>query len=157
MFMSYRSLIVGCLAISSWAFAVSAQSGAQQPTQPRAQQPAPAAPATVRPASATATTASTVSVDQLKTFFTQTCATCHNERMAAAGRDEARKLRIDALDVANVDKDRKTWELIVRKMRAGQMPPAGTRRPDPAVMEAHIAGLEGELDRTATPFAPPPG
>jgi hypothetical protein len=77
--------------------------------------------------------------------------------MAAAGRDEARKLKIDALDVANVDKDRKTWELIVRKVRAGQMPPAGTRRPDPAVMEAHIAALEHELDRTATPFAPPPG
>ena len=46
--------------------------------------------------------------------------------------DSARKLQIDALDPANVDKDRKTWELIVRKMRAGMMPPSGLRRPEPA-------------------------
>jgi mono/diheme cytochrome c family protein len=160
--MRYRSLIVGCIAILSWVFAVSAQTGGAQQAapQPRTPQPAPttaAAPAQVRPVGATATTPSAVSVDQLRTFFTQTCAACHNERMAAAGRDEARKLKIDTLDVANVDKDRKTWELIVRKVRAGQMPPAGTRRPDPAVMEAHIAALENELDRTASPFAPPPG
>src|SRR5687768_6357170 len=160
--MRYRSLIIGCIAILSWVFAVSAQTGGAQQAapQPRTPQPAPAtaaAPAQVRPVGATATTPSAVSVDQLRTFFTQTCAACHNERMAAAGRDEARKLKIDTLDVANVDKDRKTWELIVRKVRAGQMPPAGTRRPEPQVMEAHIAALESELDRTASPFAPPPG
>jgi mono/diheme cytochrome c family protein len=159
--MRHRSLIVGCIAILAWVFAVSVQTGdAQQaPPEPRSQQAPPpsAAPAPVQAAAATATTASDVSVDELRKFFTGTCATCHNERMAAAGRDEARKLKIDTLDVANVDKDRKTWELIVRKMRAGQMPPAGTRRPDPAVMEAHIAALENQLDRTATPFAPPPG
>jgi mono/diheme cytochrome c family protein len=157
-----RSLIVGCIAILSWVLAVSAQTGGapQAPAQPRSQQAAPPAPAPsapARPAAATTPATTVASVDQLRTFFNQTCAACHNERMAAAGRDEARKLKIDTLDITNVDKDRKTWELIVRKMRAGQMPPAGTRRPDPAVMEAHIAALENELDRTATPFAPPPG
>jgi mono/diheme cytochrome c family protein len=140
-------------------FAVNAQTGGAQQTtpQPRAAQAPPPAAAQVRPATAAAPAASTVTVDQLRTFFTQTCATCHNERMAAAGRDEARKLKIDTLDVANVDKDRKTWELIVRKVRAGQMPPAGTRRPDPQVFDAYITALENELDRTAAPFAPPPG
>src|SRR5678815_4753577 len=65
--------------------------------------------------------------------------------------------RLDTLDAANVDKDRKTWELVVRKVRAGQMPPSGMKRPDPALFDAHITALENELDRTAKPFAPPPG
>jgi mono/diheme cytochrome c family protein len=148
--------------MSSWVFAVTAQTaGPQQPAQPQSQPrqqtapPASAAPATVRPAAATSATA--VGTEELRAFFKQNCAVCHNEIMAKAGRDEARKLQFDKLDPANVDKDRKTWELVVRKVRAGQMPPAGSRRPDATVMNAHISALERELDRTASPFAPPPG
>ena len=37
------------------------------------------------------------------------------------------------------------------------MPPAGARRPEPAVYKAMTAWLENELDRTATPYTPPPG
>jgi mono/diheme cytochrome c family protein len=147
----------------SWVFAVNAQTARpQQPAQPQSETqrqqtapPSPGAPATVRPAAATAAPA--IGTEELRAFFKQTCSGCHNEVMAKAGRDEARKLQIDKLDPANVEQDRKTWELIVRKVRAGQMPPAGTRRPDPAVMNAHITALESALDRTAAPFAPPPG
>ena len=71
--------------------------------------------------------------------------------------DSARKLTLDALDVNNLHKDRKTWELIVRKLRAGMMPPPGLRRPEPAVYESMIAYLENEIDRTAQPFMPAPG
>ena len=53
--------------------------------------------------------------------------------------DSARKLTIDSLDVNNLHKDGKTWELIVRKMRAGMMPPPGMTRPEPAVYESMIA------------------
>jgi hypothetical protein len=155
--MTYRSLVIGCLAMLSWVFAVSAQTPRpQQPAaqpQPRQQQPAPAV---ARPAS-TASPAQAIGPDELRAFFKQTCSGCHNEVMAKAGRDEARKLQIDKLDPANVDRDRRTWELIVRKVRAGQMPPAGTRRPDASLMNAHLTALENELDRTAGPFAPPPG
>jgi mono/diheme cytochrome c family protein len=157
--------------MSSWVFAVSAQTArpeqpATQPQTPQQAAPAAAAPAAApataaaqpRPAAAAMpTTASAVTPEHLRTFFNTTCAVCHNERMAAAGRDEARKLKIDQLDPGNVDKDRRTWELIVRKVRAGQMPPSGMPRPAAEVMEAHIAALETELDRTAKPFAPPPG
>ena len=162
--MRYRSLVIGCLAMSSWVFAVSAQTsrpsraeGPQAPAaQPQPRQAAPAAPApAARPAAATAPAA--IGHDELRAFFKQNCSGCHNEVMAKAGRDEARKLQIDKLDPANVDRDRKTWELIVRKVRAGQMPPAGTRRPEASVMSAHLTALENELDRTATTFAPPPG
>ena len=44
---------------------------------------------------------------------------------------------MDALDPANVDKDREKWELVVRKVRAGQMPPLGMKRPEPAEFESH--------------------
>ena len=45
--------------------------------------------------------------------------------------DSARKMSVEALDPANVGHDAKTWELLVRKLRAGMMPPAGLKRPDP--------------------------
>ena len=77
--------------------------------------------------------------------------------MKAAGVDSARRLTVDGLDPANVDKDREKWELVVRKVRAGQMPPLGMKRPEPAEFDAIISSFENELDRTAKPFTPPPG
>jgi len=64
---------------------------------------------------------------------------------------------MDSLDPANVDRDREKWELVVRKVRAGQMPPLGMKRPDAADFHAMIASFETQLDRTAKPFTPPPG
>ena len=37
------------------------------------------------------------------------------------------------------------------------MPPSGVRRPEPAVYKSMITWLEGELDRAAVPYTPPPG
>jgi len=82
---------------------------------------------------------------------------CHSEKAKAAGLDSARRLTMDSLDPTNVDRDREKWELVVRKVRAGQMPPLGMKRPDPADFHAMIASFENELDRTAKPFTPPPG
>jgi hypothetical protein len=155
--MTYRSLVVGCVGIASWALAVSAQSARPEPAapQPQAQQEAAPAPA-VRPASAT-TPNGPVTVDDQRAFLKQYCVACHSEAAAARGMDSARKLKIDALDPTNVDADRKTWELIIRKTRAGQMPPRQMPRPEPARFHALIASFETELDRTASPYMPPPG
>lgn len=90
-------------------------------------------------------------------LLNQYCLACHNEKARAAGLDSARKLALDTLDVARVAQDAKTWELVVRKLRAGMMPPAGMPRPDPATYESMIAWLENELDRNAVPYTPPPG
>jgi len=46
---------------------------------------------------------------------------------------------------------------VVRKLRAGMMPPSGMRRPDAPVMESMIAFLEQELDRDAATNLVPPG
>ncbi len=126
--MTVRSLVIGCARgpdvgacrecpIGATAGACAA---ARKPTA--APQPAAAAPAQVRP---TATTTTAITADAQRAFFKPCCVGCHNEGAAKAGMDSSRKLQIDALDFANVDKDRKTWELIVRKVRAGQMPPVG--------------------------------
>jgi len=85
------------------------------------------------------------------------CVTCHSTAARTAGLDSARKLTVDSLDVANLGKDARTWELIARKLRAGMMPPAGMPRPDPATYQGMAAWLEQELDRNASPHTPPPG
>src|SRR5436853_6354612 len=72
-------------------------------------------------------------------LFQQFCYACHSERARAAGLDSAQKLALDALDTSNVHRDAKTWELVVRKLRAGMMPPTDLRRPAPATYEAMIA------------------
>src|SRR5258705_2922658 len=87
----------------------------------------------------------------------QFCYSCHSERARAAGLDSAKKLALDSLDTSNVHRDAKAWELVARKLRAGMMPPVDLRRPDPATYEAMVAWLEGELDRDAAPYTPPPG
>jgi mono/diheme cytochrome c family protein len=159
--MKVRSLVIGSLAVLGWVLAVSAQSSRPQtattaaPPQAARPQPAATTPAQVRPVT-TVATAPAVTADAQRAFFKQWCVACHNTG-ARATVDSSRKLQIDALDPANVDKDRKTWELIVRKVRAGQMPPSGMKRPETTLFDAHITALENELDRTAAPFAPPPG
>ncbi|HXH24855.1 MAG TPA: DUF1592 domain-containing protein, partial [Vicinamibacterales bacterium] len=169
--MKQRSLVVGCVAALAWVLAVSAQTSREQtqpvpvngervaPEQSRPESSSAAAPARPepRPVPASATSQPAITLEEQRAFLKQYCIVCHNEKAKAAGRDEARKLTIDSLDLTNVDKDRAKWELIVRKVRAGQMPPANIPRPPAEVLNAHIAWIENELDRTATPFMPPPG
>ena len=78
------------------------------------------------------------------------CITCHNERLKTGN------LALDTLDLANVGTNAPVWEKVVRKLRAGVMPPAGRPRPDEATHDAFVAWLEGELDRAAAAH-PNPG
>ncbi len=48
-------------------------------------------------------------------------------------------------------------ERVIRKLRAGMMPPHGMPRPDPATYRGLLTWLQTELDRSATPYMPPPG
>src|SRR5881409_3384424 len=87
----------------------------------------------------------------------QYCSTCHSDKAKAAGMDSARKIDFDRLDIAGVSRDAQTWERVVRKLRAGMMPPSGIRRPDRETYKGLIAWLENELDRNAVTYTPPPG
>ena len=58
------------------------------------------------------------------------CVTCHNQKIKTAS------LQLDTLDLAHVGDRAETWEKVVRKLRAGMMPPAGARRPDRQSLDA---------------------
>jgi len=71
------------------------------------------------------------------------CAYCHNTKLKTGGLD------LTKLDPAHVAPDAQEWEKVVRKLRAGMMPPAGMPRPDVAAINAFAASLEAGLDRAA--------
>ncbi len=83
----------------------------------------------------------------------QYCVTCHNQKLKTAG------LMLDKLDLAHVGEHAEPWEKVVRKLRAGMMPPAGLPRPGATTYEALTVALENELDRAAqaNPHLPVPG
>ena len=58
--------------------------------------------------------------------------------------------------MANLGADAELWENVVRKMRAGVMPPAGRLRPDVAASEGFVSRVETGLDAAAA-ARPNPG
>src|SRR5262245_13291879 len=86
---------------------------------------------------------STTTASNQRSFLSQYCFGCHNEKTKTAG------LMLDKMDIAHVGTDAETWEKVVRKLRAGMMPPAGARRPDRPTAEGFASWLENELDRSA--------
>ena len=85
-----------------------------------------------------------------RTLVKQYCVTCHNTRTKTAG------LTLDAFDVGSPASQPDVWEKVVRKVRAGQMPPAGMPHPDAAAMDSFLRWVEGELD-AAVAARPNPG
>lgn len=88
---------------------------------------------------------------QERSYFQAYCFKCHSGPSAPMG------MEIDKLDTANVEKNAEKWEKVVRKLRAGMMPPSGQNRPDPKTYEAMIVYLENELDKHQVTELPPPG
>ena len=78
------------------------------------------------------------------------CVTCHNARAKTGG------LTLDDPALANVAAHADVWEKVIRKLRAGMMPPPGLPQPDEATRRDVVAWLESTLDRAAT-ATPNPG
>jgi mono/diheme cytochrome c family protein len=78
----------------------------------------------------------------------RTCVGCHSDRVKAGN------LSLEAFTVDHATADRDTTEKMIRKLRAGQMPPPGARRPDPAVLAGLAHALEAQMDKAD---ALPPG
>jgi mono/diheme cytochrome c family protein len=80
----------------------------------------------------------------------QYCATCHSEKGKAGG------LTLASFDAATIDRHPDVAEKMIRKLRAGMMPPAGAKRPEAAQLTALAAALETKID-TAAALNPNPG
>jgi hypothetical protein len=125
-----RLLVAGCALLMSVAL-VSAQPGQRGPEPARAG------------AGHNATTQ--------RALIDQYCVGCHNARTKTAN------LMLDQLDLTNLGAHADIGEKVVRKLRAGLMPPTNARRPDPATLETMIRWMENELDKSAVTHLPPPG
>lgn len=78
-----------------------------------------------------------------RALVAQYCVDCHNESEKTAG------LALDTISLDEVSKHAETWEKVVRKLRARQMPPEKMPRPAEPVYEAALSSLEASLDRAA--------
>jgi mono/diheme cytochrome c family protein len=98
------------------------------------------------PAAAAALTGATMP----QAVLTQYCITCHNSRAISGG------LTLDTVSLDTAGADAETWEKVVRKVRAGLMPPAGLPRPPRATLDALASTIETAIDRAAA-GTPRPG
>src|SRR5262245_49803548 len=71
------------------------------------------------------------------------CVSCHSDRLKTAD------LSLQSVNVDSIPADAATWEKVLRKLRAGAMPPVGRPRPEPAAYTRLTSRIEGELDRAA--------
>ncbi|HEY3839478.1 MAG TPA: DUF1592 domain-containing protein [Bryobacteraceae bacterium] len=83
-------------------------------------------------------------------LVTQYCTGCHNTKLKTGG------VALDNLDSKNVGADAKTWEKVLRKVSAGEMPPAGLPRPNAAASATFTQWLGDQLDQAAAAH-PDPG
>ncbi len=71
------------------------------------------------------------------------CVRCHNERLLRGN------LTLETFDVEAAHERAPTAEKMIRKLRAGMMPPPGQRRPSPDTLLALVETLETVVDRAA--------
>jgi mono/diheme cytochrome c family protein len=99
-------------------------------------QPAPIAAAPAAQAEAPVAAPSRAMIDQY-------CVTCHSERLKRG------QLVLENRDLAKIGEDAEIWEKVVRKLRNGQMPPMGARKPEAADRTGFLNALVGTLDQFA--------
>ena len=133
-------LRMSVLAVAVWMAALATSvPGAQQPAT------APAPPASARSSADSA---------NLQPVINKYCVGCHNQRTTTSATVSG--VLLDRADLSRVADDPAMWEKVIRKLRAGAMPPAGLPRPDAATRDALVSFLETTLDRRAV-AQPNPG
>src|SRR5438067_2511991 len=79
--------------------------------------------------------------EKQRALLNRYCVTCHNDRLKTAN------LSLQGLDLTTVADRAEVWEKVIRKMRAGVMPPPDIPRPPLADYEALRDWLETAIDR----------
>ena len=170
---SGSTLLGGAALVAALGLTVAAQTGttarppaagpakaaaAQAQAPARAASPRPvAAHVTATPtASASATATSNSNSNSTFTAASQTelvstyCAGCHSDRAKAGG------LSLANWNAMRAQEQPEVVEKIIRKLRAGMMPPAGAKRPDAVTLDALTHALESRMDEHAS-INPNPG
>ena len=143
-----KILLVGCIAILSAIF------GYGQAAGPQRQAPGAAPGSTPAPVAAQRTAAITTDVaatEKYRALLDRYCVTCHNDRTKRAN------LTLEKLDLTTAGDHAELWEKVMRKLRAGVMPPPGMSRPVLADYEGLRDWLETEIDRKAQARGANPG
>ncbi|MDQ6664701.1 MAG: hypothetical protein M3Z23_09945, partial [Acidobacteriota bacterium] len=78
-----------------------------------------------------------------RALVNQYCVACHNQKVKTAG------VALDAIDPQKVSPDSAVWEKVLRKVSAGQMPPAGMPHASPAATADFTKWLGDALDQAA--------
>ena len=87
---------------------------------------------------------SPANVDAAQAVVSRTCSGCHNDRTRSGN------ISLESFDVARAGQHADVTEKMIRKLRAGQMPPPGTKRPDEAALAELADMLEAQADAHAT-------
>ncbi len=85
-----------------------------------------------------------------RALVNQYCAGCHNDKLKSGGFSWTK------LDPTHPELNAEQAEKVIRKVRAGLMPPSGLPRPDAATMKAFAASIETSIDQYAAAH-PNPG
>ena len=117
-----------------------------------AAQQAPKPAAAVKPAASHAPAATTMLPAEQTALVKTYCATCHTDR----GKDRTGGLSFQTFDAARLEENGEVAERMIRKLRAGMMPPPGAKRPEPAVITALASSFESRMDKLAA-LNPNPG
>ncbi len=71
------------------------------------------------------------------------CVGCHNQKAKTAD------ISVERLNFTDVSQDAAVWEKVLRKVRTGQMPPAGMPHPKAPDVTVFVNWLESALDKAA--------
>jgi len=146
-------LVTAVVALSAQGESASAAQGSPAATARPASAPGAPSGATAgkpKPVVGHAPATATMLPAEQTALVKQYCAGCHSERGKAGG------LSLAAFDATKLDDHGETTEKMIRKLRAGMMPPSGARRPEPAVLTGLAAAFEGRMDGAAA-LKPNPG
>ena len=100
-------------------------------------------PAAAQGPEAAAVEANAAAPVEYRAVLDRYCVTCHSDRLSTAN------LSLEHLDATHVGTGAETWEKVVRKLRAREMPPPRRPRPDDDTYVRFVDWIETELDRAA--------
>ena len=85
-------------------------------------------------------TAAGSSPNTRQALLDQYCISCHGQKSKTAG------ILLENSKPEHPDFSPELWEKVIRRLQAGEMPPAGMPRPDPVALKAFTAALTNDLD-----------